>query len=282
MQIGNLAQPFVVSVGPNDSLDKAISLMEEHQIRHLPVIEAGRPLGMVSDRDLLIAVGWKLEVERSSGAKKKDVVGPRRVSEIMSSPALYLDPNATPAAAARMMAGGQFHALLIVRDATVTGLVTSTDLLRSFAVNSNPHFDEQVINRMRVNVRTIGPSAALFEAAELFKDIGAHHLPVVAGDEVLGILSDRDLRRACGEDSVSDELAERDGRMFIGATKVLDVMKHPVRTVAEDTSMREACQQMSTFHIGCLPVVRDEKLVGIMTDTDCLRFAAELEGMVDA
>jgi CBS domain-containing protein len=274
MMIGNLAQPHVVSVGPTDTLDTAITLMEEHRIRHLPVIDVGRPVGMVSDRDLLLAVGWKLEVDRSSDRKKK-VVGPRLVREIMSSPALYLDPGGSPQTASRMMAEGHFHALLILRNSAVSGLVTSTDLLRYFATVTDQRFDEPVEHRMRANVRTIGPSAALFEASRICRDAGIRHLPVAVEGSLIGLVTDRDLRRVCGEDTVNDELAERNGRVFIGATRVMEIMTRPVQTISEDTPMRVACQKMATHHIGCLPVTRDEQLIGILTDTDCLRLAAE-------
>jgi len=276
MMLGNLAQPYVISIGPDDSLDKAISLMEEHEIRHLPVIEAGRAVGMVSDRDVLLAVGWKLEVEREA-VTDHEVVGPRTVREIMSSPALYLDPKASPADAARMMVEGSFHALLVIRDSTVLGVVTSTDLLRLFSSYDHELLDRPITERMRANVKTIAPGDALFEASRLFKDSAIHHLPVVAGDQLLGILTDRDLRRACGEDSVSDELAEHDGQAYFGTTKVLEVMSHEVKTLEESASMRDACRLMSTHHIGCVPIVDHDRLVGIVTDTDCLRLATEIE-----
>lgn len=281
MKIGNLAQPHVVCVTPTDSLDTAITLMEEHHIRHLPVIDTGRPVGMISDRDLLLAVGWRLEVDRSFDRKKK-VVGPRLVSEIMSTPALYLDPSGSPQTAARMMAEGRFHSLLVLRDSVVNGLVTSTDLLRYFAGVKDRHFDEPVESRMRASVKSIGPSTALFEASRICRDAGIRHLPVAVEGSLIGLVSDRDLRRVCGEDTVNDELAERDGRVFIGATKVMEIMTRSVQTISEDVPMRIACQKLATHQIGCLPVTRGEQLVGILTDTDCLRFAAESDDAATA
>ena len=57
MKLHELAHSGVITIGPSKTLDLAMALMEEHGIRHLPVLEEGRPVGMVSDRDLLASVG---------------------------------------------------------------------------------------------------------------------------------------------------------------------------------------------------------------------------------
>jgi CBS-domain-containing membrane protein len=80
MRLANIMTQKIMCVSPDDSLDKAICLMDEHYIHHLPVLDHTKLVGMLSDRDLLIAVGWKLECERRP-LPNSGVVGPQRIRD---------------------------------------------------------------------------------------------------------------------------------------------------------------------------------------------------------
>lgn len=282
MPLNRFTRPKVITVGPSDSLDKAIALMEEHQIHHLPVVEEGRPVGMVSDRDILIAVGWKLEIERSIGSRRKNVVGPRRVSEIMARPVVTIDPDAEIHTAARLMAEGRFHALPIVKNEVIVGVVTCSDLLCLYSsegssLSTSPRLDETVASRMHVNVQTIGPTEPLHVASRMFHDLHIRHLPVAADGVLMGVVSDRDVRRECGADAIEDEKAQAKGSYYIGATTVMDIMKTHVARGTETMTLRDAMREIVSNGAGCLPVLRGESLVGILTETDCLRLVAMVD-----
>ena len=80
MNVMNYATLDVVTIAPSASIDRGISLMEEHGIHHLVVVQDGRVIGMVSDRDILISTGWMLSVERRTvavGTEKGHVIGPK-------------------------------------------------------------------------------------------------------------------------------------------------------------------------------------------------------------
>ncbi|HPF40474.1 MAG TPA: CBS domain-containing protein [Phycisphaerae bacterium] len=282
MQLKNFIKSKVVTVGPADSLDKAIALMEEHQIHHLPVVDNERPVGMISDRDLLIAVGWKLEVERALDARRRKVVGPRRVREIMAHPVVTIDPEAEIHTAARAMADGRFHALPLVRNDAIVGVVTCSDLLSLYsgegsAVAADPRLDEPVSSRMHASVQTIGPKEPLHAASKMFHDLRIRHLPVAADGVLMGLVTDRDVRRECGADAIEDEKAQANGGYYIGATTILDIMTRDVETATESTSLRDAMRSIVASGIGCLPIVRAESLVGIITETDLLRLVAMID-----
>lgn len=282
MQLTRFTRPKVVTVAPSDSLDKAIALMEEYQIHHLPVVDDGHPVGMVSDRDLLIAVGWKLEVERALGDKRNRVVGPRRVSEIMARPVVTIDPDAEVHTAARLMAEGRFHALPLVQSDVIVGVVTCSDLLSFYSsegssVTSSPRLSEPVVTRMHVNVQTIGPREPLHVASKMFHDQHIRHLPVAADGVLMGIVSDRDVRRECGADAIEDEKAQAKGSYYIGATTVMEIMTSDVATGTETMTLRDAMREIVSNGTGCLPIVRGESLVGILTETDCLRLVAMVD-----
>lgn len=273
MQAARIATWDVRHVGPDDSLDTAISLMEEHRIRHLPVVEQTRAIGMLSDRDILLAIGWRLEVDRTV-AGEKTIVGPKHVYEIMSIPALFIDPHCQAHEAARVMVEGKVHAVLLVEEGTVKGVVTSTDILEYLANSTDRDMDRPIDERMHANVRAVSRNAPLYQATRIIRENNIRHLPVLDGDTIVGIVSDRDLRRACGADAMADELARASDCPFVGASRVDDIMSGPVATLTECATLRDAARLMTTRRIGSVPVVRGGQLVGIVTDTDCLRYAA--------
>jgi len=101
------------------------------------------------------------------------------------------------------------------------------------------------------------------------------HLPVVSAEGALvGILSQRDLFRAALSSVLGgDATAQRD---WLGSVHVRDVMTAAPVTVPPETPVRRAVELMLTRRIGCLPVVSDTRLVGLLSETDCLRHLAHV------
>src|SRR5581483_4126817 len=104
---------------------------------------------------------------------------------------------------------------------------------------------------MSTDVRTVGPEEAARRAWELMRDRRIRHLPVVDGGRLVGVLSDRDLRAVL----LSPGLA--------GAT-VGELMSEPPVTVTPRTAVEDAASLLVVKKIGCLPVVDEERLVGIV------------------
>lgn len=110
----------VVVVAPTVPIASAARTMAEMRIRHLPVVEGGRLVGIVSDRDL---------VKRSPAAS---------CGEVMTAAPVTCLANATVSHVARLMIEHKIDSIPIVNySGTIAGLVTSTDLL-SLLVDDNP------------------------------------------------------------------------------------------------------------------------------------------------
>ena len=99
------------------------------------------------------------------------------------------------------------------------------------------------------------------------------HLPIVLDGRVVGIVSQRDLFRA----AISSALKAAPSAQleWLSRIPICDVMTAPVYTARADWPLRQAVNLMLEKRIGCLPVVEDRDLVGLLSESDCLRFLAE-------
>jgi acetoin utilization protein AcuB len=110
---------------------------------------------------------------------------------------------------------------------------------------------------MSTNVKTVGPGVAAEQAWSLMQQQDIHHLIVMDGGDVVGVVSARDLGGARGGAARKNQTVE-------------DLMVHkPVTAKPEDT-LRQAANKLRGYAIGCLPIVDGGKVKGIVTITDCL------------
>ena len=125
---------------------------------------------------------------------------------------------------------------------------------------------------MSTNLITIPPAASLAEARTLMHDNGIHHLPVVdTKGDLVGLVTLTNLLAAT--DSV---LRDPDRRIRAADISVTDVMATDVATVDRSASLRKAALFLEKHQIGCLPVLKEGKLHGIITDTDFVGVAINL------
>ena len=278
MSLRDVASDYLVTVYPGDSIDKAIALMEEHDIHHLPVVERNvrRVVGIVSDRDLLSAVGWLSSRDRVTLVTGPVFIGPTRVDEIMSSPVRVLAPHDHIEQAARLMLDAKISAVPLVGDDCLEGIVTETDFLkcyldhRSIASNSSWRFS-RVVDHMAANVFSLKPKDGIRTARRIMREKAVRHLPIVDNEKVVGIVSDRDVRKALGQLEVECQIDRHCATMPGARPQLCDLMSRQVATVRLSTPLAEAADRMVSRRIGALPVTEDDRLVGIVTETDLLR-----------
>jgi acetoin utilization protein AcuB len=129
--------------------------------------------------------------------------------------------------------------------------------------------------RMTKYPLTIGPEESLSDAHKYMHDEKIRHLPVVRSDEkMVGLIAEDDLLKA--EPSSATALSVWEIHYLLMEVKVKAVMVKDVITTTEDTPIEEAAHLMLENKIGCLPVMRDDKLVGIITESDIFRTFMEL------
>lgn len=283
MSILSHATRDVLWVRPHDSIDKAMSLMEERAIHHLPVVRDGQVVGILSDRDILLAVGWRLSSERrADDDPKATVVGPQRVEEIMTHPIETLDPDESLLHAIHLFVRHRIGALPILRDGVLLGILTETDVLRTLNKEHAHLSVRHLLSRplremMTANLTTIGPKANLSQVLALFRSHRIRHLPVTSDGDLIGIISDRDVRRTLGVSTVMDAAAQEKGKMYEGPQTAIEIMTRCVQCAPLDASLGDAIDMLLENHIHCLPVVDHGRLVGIFTATDVMNAVSRSE-----
>jgi acetoin utilization protein AcuB len=130
-------------------------------------------------------------------------------------------------------------------------------------------FDQGIRARMTPNPVVVDPETSVPEAARLMKQGGFRRLLVMKHGDLVGIITDRDLKQAMPSSATSLSVWEMG--TLIANLKVGQVMSRDPITVHEDDSLGKAAELMLERRIGGLPVVNGRSLVGIITTTDVLR-----------
>lgn len=133
---------------------------------------------------------------------------------------------------------------------------------------------------MQRDVVTLAESDTLDLADDIMRLGRIRHLPITAGDEVVGVLSQRDLFRAAI--SCMLQLGRSAEQQFLAKVQVRSVMTTAPITVRPGASIQTAVRLMLEQKIGCLPVVEEGRLVGLVSESDCLRYLDHTLEIADA
>lgn len=112
---------------------------------------------------------------------------------------------------------------------------------------------------MTADVVSVSARCSLQEALEIMRDKGLRRLPVIEGDELVGIIVQHDIEKAL----------RRPGTIY--ETPVEWVMtRPPLQVIGPEQDVVEAAQRMIDTKVSCLPVMENDRVVGIISETDIL------------
>jgi predicted transcriptional regulator len=125
---------------------------------------------------------------------------------------------------------------------------------------------------MSEHIITISSDDSLSTVEDIMTLGGVRHMPVVRAGQLVGVVSERDLLRA----SLSNlsEYGSEQRRAFLQVVEIKRVMSAPPVVIGPGASVEEAALVMAERKIGCLPVLDGTRLVGMLTETDVLRYFA--------
>jgi len=135
--VAELMTTPAVTVAPDLPLKDVAALLVEHGISGVPVVDAGRVVGVVSEADVIarepegLHAGLLARLGHGAGADDAATVA-RTAGDAMTSPALTIAPWRSAAAAAALMTTHGVKRLPVVRDEELVGIVTRADLVRAF------------------------------------------------------------------------------------------------------------------------------------------------------
>jgi CBS domain-containing protein len=127
---------------------------------------------------------------------------------------------------------------------------------------------------MNTDLFTLGPEDSVADARQLMAEHHIRHIPIVTdGNRLVGLVSQRDVLAAADSSLV---VAPEDVDTEESHIEVSSIMSVSVNTIDENASLRGAAIYLQKHKIGCLPVVKGELLVGIITDSDFVAVAINL------
>jgi CBS domain-containing membrane protein len=125
--VNRVMTPAVLTIGPEDSLNEVFRLFAGYPVHHLPVVEGGRVVGMLSSSDVAKLKFFLPPPGPAQGALLKDRW---RVRQILRSPAITVPEHESVQRAAELMARNGIHSLPVVNsNDMLVGIVTTTDLI---------------------------------------------------------------------------------------------------------------------------------------------------------
>ncbi len=157
MIIKEIMKSSLTSISPDIKLSDAYSLMQEKNIRHLPVVENSKLVGIVTDRDLRLS---------TSRLTKHPFEPEESVKKIMSHPVKTTHPSDPIESAAQLMRELRIGSLPVVEDGQLIGIVTITDMLDALLLLTGVHQPSG-----RLDVRLANRSGELAKLASLLADL---------------------------------------------------------------------------------------------------------------
>ena len=238
-----------LTIDEDASMTEAAKIMGEKHVGSLIVRRAEKPWAIVTERDLLSRV-------IAMNKDPNDV----KVKESMSMPLITIELNATIKEAAKKMIEKKGR-LVVFKDKKLVGIVTASDLIKSLPEKAETLL--KVDDFMTKRVVSVDEEATIIEVARIMgkKRIGS--VIVNREGKHYGIFTERDL--------LTSFLA-KGGNMNV---MVYGSISAPLITVPCGTTIHKAAYIMATKHIRRLLVMKDDKIVGIITARDLVEAYAK-------
>lgn len=235
----------------DSNVAKAIKTMDDHNVGSVVVIDNTSPRGMFTERDLLSKVLFHKRTPEAT-----------LLMEVMSTPFVTIDPEATLQQAAKTMLAKK-NRLLIFEGGDLIGIVTATDIVKGIREDIGTLDIRKVITK---NVTTVELYATIDYVIGSMSENRIGSVITTKNGSPHGIFTERDLIKKVLVPGVK-----------LG-TKVEDVATSPLVTAEIGIDGKEAANVMRAKHVKRLPLLEGEKLVGIITARDLVE-ALAIEAM---
>ena len=283
--IMKIASKDVISIPPSKSIKDTAKVMMEHQFRRLPVTDpgSGKLLGIVTVMDILdfFGGGNKFNIIEKKYQDNFLAAINEPVREIMSRDVICLSEKASTKEVVDVMLSNQIGALpLVDADDNLAGIVTERDIALSLAGEMD---DRTAQDYMSTKVFTTTPGTPIEGACKIMVRNGLRRIPIVGGEadiskaakKLLGIVTSTDIIRFLNAKELFDNLNSNAASKVL-ETKLSDIMVKDAIIVEPEDTIGEICEIFKISNIGGVPVVKDDIIIGIITERDILRAVKNL------
>lgn len=255
MKVKNIMSTDVISVDKDINLREVLKLMKKHDITKIPVLEKKKLVGVVTDNIIAYKLG---------SIRKKGVPASRlHASSVTEKDFVKISPDTEVKSILKKVGEPGPTMLNVVEDDNLLGVVTKADLLP--LVKSK----KQLKDIMQKEIFTVSSDDRVIHARRIMIDEEVARLPVLYDGKLVGIISDTEIAFALAELKRSFSLGHQKHRL----EKLLvgDAMKSPAIWTLPTITAAEAAKIMYNKNIGFLPLIQNDKLVGVVTRTDLLQ-----------
>jgi CBS domain-containing protein len=130
--------------------------------------------------------------------------------------------------------------------------------------------NEPISKLMTRDPRTVHEKQDLSEVRKIVAEHGVHHIPVVSGTRLIGLVSANDLLRVMYGGPKDPDPRQVDA--VLDTMTIRDVMVEDLATIQHDAPIKDAAEILATGRFHALPVLDGEDLVGVVTSTDLIEF----------
>lgn len=268
-EIMQIAKTPVVTMAPTTPIQDAIQIMCQKGFRRIPIANPGTKFleGIITATDVInyLGGGKKFEMiqQKFGGNFFKAINEPIRL--VMTQQVVSVNVAAKISDAIELMKEKNLGGLPVVDDENrARGIVTERDIAILFADRIS---GVRVAQLMSETVVTALPRTTIFEAEKTMATQGFRRLPIVSDGKVVGIITSMDIIRFFGSGEVFKHL--RSGTIIqVLSTPALEIATKGVSTIEPDADIGQAAKIMQQKDIGAVPVVKNERLVGMITERD--------------
>jgi len=274
-EIMTITKTSVVSMAITTPVYDGIQLMVEQGFRRIPVVDSGtkRLRGIVTAYDLIdyLGGGEKFQIIQREHAGNFFKAINEPVRHIMTPNVISVSSSAKVNDAIDLMVKRNVGCLPIVdKDARLRGIVTERDIIMIFRGIVT---GTKVSELMSKNVVVATPETSIMEAERLMVKNGFRRLPIVSEGKVVSVVTVTDILRFFGSGKVFQRL--RSGAIDqVLQTPAIETATGDVVMVERTVDAGEAAMIMLEKGVGTLPVLENEKLVGMVTERDFFKLVA--------
>lgn len=268
--IMELARKKIIKISPSHPIKDASEIMVKEGIRRLPVTSPGNEKlqGVLVTRDIIDFLGggdkYKIIKNKHSENFLSAINDPVRL--IINQDYPYGTSEMSIAETANILIEENVGGVPIIGDdQKVVGIVTESDFVNYLPSKTNISVEE----RMTRKVVTGRPEISIKDVMKRMISEGFRRLPIIENEEMIGIVTSVDILKYFGSSEVFEHMESGDIEDAISIS-VQEIMSKKVFTVNPEADLGEAAEIMDQRDYAGLPVVENDKLIGIITERDFL------------